>query len=70
MKLKEKQNLKKTSISDLLKEVEGLENTLKKMKIERYSKEMKNSRGGRTIKKNIAIRLTYVKEQQLNAEQV
>jgi len=69
MKLKEKQNLKKTSTSDLLKEIEGLENTLKKMKIERYSKEMKNSREGRVIKKNIAIRLTYVKEQQLNAEQ-
>lgn len=65
MKYKEKQNMRKTDIRDLLKEVERLEETLKKIRLDRYVKQMKNSREGKNIRKRIAVLLTYIKEKQL-----
>jgi len=65
MKYKEKQNFIKTNIQDLSKEVENLEEKLKKIKVDRYTKQMKNSREGRTIQKRIAVIKTFIKQKQL-----
>jgi len=65
MKYKEKQDIKKMSIQDIVKEVDALEQTLKKIRIERYTKQMKNSREGKNIRKRIAVLLTFQKEKQL-----
>jgi len=68
MKYKEKQDIKKMSIQDIVKEVDALEQTLKKIRIERYTKQMKNSREGKNIRKRIAVLLTFQKEKQLSEE--
>ena len=68
MKYKEKQDIKKMSIQDIVKEVDALEQTLKKIRIERYTKQMKNSREGKNIRKRIAVLLTFQKEKQLSGE--
>ena len=65
MKYKEKQNFIKTSIQELTKEVVSLEEKLKKLKIDRHVKQMKNSREGRTIRKKIAVLKTFIKQKQL-----
>jgi len=65
MKYKEKQNFIKTSIQELTKEVISLEEKLKKMKVDRHVKQMKNSREGRTMRKKIAILKTFIKQKQL-----
>jgi ribosomal protein L29 len=65
MKYKDKQNARKTSIQDLLHEVEVLEEKLRKIRTDRHVKQMKNSREGKNIQKKIAVLLTYIKEKQL-----
>ena len=65
MKYKEKQDRKKMSVQDITKEVDTLEETLKKIRIDRYTKQMKNSREGKNIRKRIAVLLTFLKEKQL-----
>ena len=65
MKYKEKQDRKKMSIQDIAKEVDGLRETLKKIRIDRYTKQIKNSREGKNIRKRIAVLLTFQKEKQL-----
>jgi ribosomal protein L29 len=65
MKYKEKQNLKKTTAQDLLSEVRGLEEKLKKIRVDRHVKQMKNLREGKNIRKRIAVLLTLIKEKQL-----
>jgi ribosomal protein L29 len=68
MKYKEKQDIKKMSIQDIVKEVDALEQTLKKIRVDRYTKQMKNSREGKNIQKRIAVLLTFQKEKQLSGE--
>jgi len=68
MKYKEKQDRKKMSIQEITKEVDGLEETLKKIRIDRYTKQMKNSREGKNIRKRIAVLLTFLKEKQLKGQ--
>ncbi|HCM82414.1 MAG: hypothetical protein UW37_C0009G0012 [Candidatus Gottesmanbacteria bacterium GW2011_GWA2_44_17] len=65
MKYKEKQNLKKTSVPELLKEAEKLEEQQRKIRVDRYTKQMKNSREGKNIRKKIAVILTFIKEKEL-----
>jgi ribosomal protein L29 len=60
MKYKEKQNYSKSTLQELTKEVESLESTLKKINIERYVKQIKNSREVRIIRQKIAIIKTYM----------
>lgn len=66
MKYKDKQNAQKTTAQDLIKEVAGLEDKLKKIRVDRHVKQIKNSREGKNIRKKIAILLTYIKEKQLS----
>ena len=68
MKYKEKQNFVKTNVLELVKEVESLEEKLKKLKVERHVKQMKNSREGRTIQKKIAVLKTFIQQKQLISE--
>ena len=65
MKYKEKQNFIKTPVQELAKEVSLLEEKLKKIKVERYVKQMKNSREGRTIQKRIAVLKTFINQKQI-----
>jgi ribosomal protein L29 len=65
MKYKEKQNYNKTSIPELVKEVENLQGKLKKLTVDRHVKQLKNSREGRGMKKRIAVFKTFIKEKQL-----
>jgi len=64
MKYKEKQSVKKTTVQELLKEIEELEKKLRKLNVDRHVKEMKNTREGRNIRKRIAIVATFLKEKQ------
>ena len=64
MKYKEKQNFIKTNMPDLVKEVASLQEKLKRLKIDLYVKQMKNSREGRGIQKRIAILKTYITQKQ------
>ena len=68
MKYKEKQNFIKTNVLELVKEVDSLEEKLKKLKVERHVKQMKNSREGRTIQKKIAVLKTFIQQKQLISE--
>ena len=68
MKYKEKQNVVKTNIQELVKEVVVLQEKLKKLKIDRHVKQMKNSREGREIQKRIAILKTFIQEKQLASQ--
>jgi ribosomal protein L29 len=68
MKYKEKQNFVKTNVLELVKEVESLEEKLKKIKVERHVKQMKNSREGRIIQKKIAVLKTFIQQKQLISE--
>lgn len=63
MKTKEKQTLRKTPVSELVGQVGELEKTLRKMNVDRYTKETKNSRERKLIRKKIAVMKTFVKEQ-------
>ena len=65
MKQKDKQNYSKTGIQELKKEIESLEDTLKKLRIDRYVKQMKNSREGKMIRKKIAVLKTFIQQKQL-----
>jgi len=65
MKYKEKQNFIKTNVLELVKEVDSLEEKLKKLKVERHVKQMKNSREGRTIQKRIAVLKTFINQKQI-----
>jgi ribosomal protein L29 len=65
MKFKEKQNFIKTNAQELAKEVSLLEEKLKKLKVERHVKQMKNSREGRTIQKRIAVLKTFIHQKQI-----
>jgi len=67
MKQKDKQIMQKMSISELQKEVADLRVQWKKIRGERFVKEMKNSRESKTIRNKIAIVLTYMKEKQIQS---
>jgi len=67
MKYKDKQNYSKTNIQELIKEVLGLEEKVKKLKLDRYVKQVKNSREGRNMQRKIAVLKTYIKQKQLTA---
>lgn len=65
MKKIKKQEGKLTSLSDSLNEVRELQKKLRKIRIDRYTKEMKNTREAKTIRKRIAVLLTHMKEGEL-----
>ena len=65
MKQKEKHNAKQSRTQELIKEVEGLTEKLKKFQLDRHVKQVKNSREGKNIRKRIAVLLTFIKEKRL-----
>ncbi len=63
MKTKEKQTLRKTAPAELSAQIGDLEKSLGKMRIDRYTKETKNTRERKTMRKKIAVMKTFIKEQ-------
>lgn len=68
MKQKEKQTIRNMKVAELRQEVIATEKQWKKWRIDRYVKEMKNSRQAKQMRKKIAYLLTCIREQELSQD--
>lgn len=60
MKTKDKKSLSSQTKEELVKEVTDLKSKLVTMKLERFTKQMKNTREAREMRKKIAVIKTYI----------
>ncbi|MBI2404859.1 50S ribosomal protein L29 [Candidatus Gottesmanbacteria bacterium] len=68
MKKKEKTTLAALSREDAIKELALLKKKLATMRLERFTKQMKNTREGRQIRKKIAVIQTFMRQKELTLE--
>jgi len=60
MKYKEKSQLQNASVEDLLESVKGAEKQLAQLKLDRFTKQIKNLREMRTLRRKIAVMKTIL----------
>lgn len=65
MKKKEKQNIRGMSEAELVKHIRSLESEIAKGKLDRASKQLKNTRTFRAKRQSIAVARTILHERQL-----
>ncbi len=65
MKKKEKTSLSHASKEELEKEVSALRAKSTSLRLERYTKQMKNTRERRQLRKKIAIMQTFIRQKEL-----
>jgi len=65
MKKKEKTSLSHMSKEELVKELGALEITLRSLRLDRYTKQTKNTREGRQLRKKIAVIQTFMRQKEL-----
>lgn len=65
MRKKEKSTLAMLSREDAMKELALLKKKFATMGLERFTKQTKNTRGGREIAKKIAIMQTFMRQKEL-----
>lgn len=68
MKMKEKQTLAAMKIDEIRKVLSDAENALAIFAMGRYSKQSKNSREGRALKRKIAVIKTLIRQKELTHE--
>lgn len=65
MKTKEKKSLVHQSKEELVKETAQLKGKLTTIRLDRFTKQMKNTREAREIRKKIAVMETFIRQKEL-----
>lgn len=65
MKTKEKKSLAHQSKEELVKEITALKGKITTIRLDRFTKQMKNSRETREMRKKIAVMETFIRQKEL-----